>query len=106
MSRIIKPLGRLARMVDPTQKIFEGETKVSIYEDRLEISGYCWHCKGSMIASYGLTRGEYAQVEKDEQFKQNVMDLAADRLQDHHQCGALIHDNKFTDRELARDLGN
>lgn len=103
MSKIIKPFGHLSRLVDPTQKVFEGEFRVAFYHDRIVVNGYCFHCQSKAIFEIPLSRGEARQLEHDGQYRDNMADYAADQLQRHHQCG-LIYDNRHNVEDLEKDL--
>jgi len=103
MSLIQKPSQKLARLVNPSLKIFEGEVKTQLYSDRVITTGKCWHCGGRTILELELSPGEAAQSEKDMQFRDNLIELEKDRLQDHHQCG-LLDDGKDSAVELGRRI--
>ena len=89
MSLIQKPSRKLSRLVDPSQKIFEGEVKTTLYSNRVITVGRCWHCDSKTYLELELTRGEARQSEIDEQFQKNLIEREKDRLQDMHQCGLL-----------------
>ena len=94
MSLIQRPNQKLARLVDPTQKIFEGEVKTQLYQNRVISTGYCWHCKSKVYLELELSPGEARQSEWDEQFRTNLIEAEKDRMQVYHQCGALLYDGK------------
>ena len=89
MSLIQKPSQKLSRLVNPSLKIFEGEVKTTLYSDRLISRGYCWHCQSKVYTELELTPGEARQSETDEVFRNNLIELCRDRIQDQHQCGLL-----------------
>lgn len=99
MNRIDKKFG-----LDFTRKVFEGEYKVSIWPGVLALESYCWHCKTKTFFEYELTPGEFRQAEREEQYRQNLVTLAADRLERDHQCGALIHDGKDVIEDVWREI--
>lgn len=81
--------GKLESRLDPSRKVFEGEVTVTFYNDRLVSEGYCWHCKSRTEMQTMMTPGEARQILMDPQFKINMVELAKDDLQKHHQCGLL-----------------
>ena len=103
MSLIQKPSRKLARLVDPTQKIFEGEVTTQLYKNRIITKGYCWHCQSKVYLELLLTEGEANQSEQDPQFRNNLIELEKDRLQDYHQCG-LLWDGKDNVEELGERI--
>lgn len=100
-----RPSRKLSLLVDPTRKVFEGEYAIRFYDDMLDIAGYCWHCKSKVFSLMPFSAGESAQVTKDEQFRKNMADYAVDEMEKHHQCGALIHDNKFVWEDVVAEMG-
>lgn len=104
MSGIIRPIGKLSRLVDPRHKIFEGEYQVSIYQNVVEVAAYCWHCKSNVFLGYDLSPGEARQMQHDEAFRNNVVELAVQKLENDHQCGALIHDGKDVIDDVWREM--
>ena len=101
---IIKPKGKLAALTDPSQKIFEGEVTSTLYDDRLVSEGYCWHCKSKVTLELELSKSEAKQSVYDDQFRINLIELEKDRMQELHQCGALLYDGKDDVEELGRRL--
>ncbi len=100
MSLIQKPSQKLARLVDPSLKIFEGEVTSTLYSDRIITKGYCWHCQSKVYLELELSPGEARASERDEQFQKNLCEHEKDRVQNLHQCG-LIWDG----RHVAEDVG-
>lgn len=89
MSLIQRPNQKLSRLVDPTQKIFEGDVKTQLYKNRVLTTGTCWHCGSKTYLELELSAGEARQSEVDEQFRTNIIEREKDRIQEMHQCGLL-----------------
>lgn len=106
MSLIQRPSQKLARLIDPTKKIFEGEVTTQLYKNRVITKGYCWHCKSKVYTEMLLTAGEALQSEQDAQFRENLIEISKDRIQDYHQCGLLAEGKtniEDTIRQLSED---
>ena len=93
------PRAKVSALVDPLRKIFEGAVKVKFYNDRATADGYCWHCKSKVHVQIRLTPAQARDAEHDEQYRKNLFDILADKLQDDHQCCLL-----FEGRDLIEDL--
>ncbi len=103
MSLIQRPNRKLSRLLDPSQKIFEGEVTTQLYSDRLISKGYCWHCKSKVYLELQLSPGEARQSEYDEQFQKNLVEREKDRIQELHQCG-LLWDGKVDATTLGEHI--
>lgn len=84
------PDKKVAHLTDPRFKMFEGAVRVKFYNDRMTADGYCWHCKSKVHVQVRLTRAQSKATEHDAQFRKNMFDLLADKLQDDHACGLLF----------------
>ena len=104
MSLIQKPSRKLARLVNPSLKIFEGEVKTQLYSNRVISTGYCFHCRSKVIMQLELSSGEARQSEHDAQFRDNIIEMEKDRMQTYHQCGALLYDGKDNVDELGERI--
>ena len=102
---LLRPSGKLSRLVDPSQKIFEGEVMTTLYDSGVVSTvGRCWHCKSNVYLELELTPGEARQAVADAVFKNNIIEREKDRLQEMHQCGALLHDGKDVIDDVWRDM--
>lgn len=88
---------------DPTNPIFQGETEVKLYNDRIIGKGVCWNCQGKIYIELELTKGEAAQSTRDPQYQKNLVSHAEDLMQERHQCG-LLDEGKISAAELDRRL--
>lgn len=96
--------GKLERLLDATQKIFEGDVRVEFYLDRMIVTGTCWHCRSKTTMQTMFENGEGKQLMFDPQFKQNLIDMAGDDLMNDHQCG-LLHDGKDVIDDVFSQVG-
>lgn len=96
--------GKLERLLDPTQKIFEGDVKVEFFGDRMICKGYCWHCKSRTEMVTMLDEGEAKQLLCDPQFQRNLVELAKEDLQNDHQCG-LLYEGRDVIEDVFKHVG-
>lgn len=94
--------GHLGRLLDPTRKVFEGEIAYVVYQDRIEATGRCFHCRGEVTYAANLRPGQSDQYGIDRGYAAQVNGYCADQIQKLHQCGALLHDGKDELKDLLR----
>lgn len=102
MGKII-PAGKIGRLLDPSQKMFEGEYVVTIYTAVIVSQGYCFHCRSRSTFEMPITPGQSKQLEYDLQYRKNMEELAVENLEKHHQCG-LMSEGKHLISDFERDL--
>lgn len=90
-------MGHWAKLIDPAQKVFEGQFTVRFYKDKIQTDGYCFHCQSRTQFTHNLSKGQAAAIERDQQYRENVKSLMADMLQQNHQCGLLYVDKDDMD---------
>ena len=89
------PRKEWSKWVDPHQKIFEGPVSVKFWTDRLEVRGNCFHCRSKIDFCYLLSKADARAAETDHQYRKNLFQLCAERLENDHQC-VLLDQGKET----------
>lgn len=102
MGQIIAPRGpwkNVAKLFDPSRKIFEGAYTVRLYKDAIEVKAKCVHCQSRIEFVYKMTQAQGRDMERDAQYRKNIVSHCADRVQEEHQCGLM-----FAGRDTVEDL--